>query len=96
VKHTSASLENIPWASKQSCAWMQCAWGASVCQWLDFGIYSCRPSDFIYYRIPCNEGIALCSYPAEGSIGYRKVPCPAQSFDVVMKGYFDEGISREW
>lgn len=31
----------------------------------------------------------------EGSIGYRKVPCPAQSFDVVVKGYFDEGISRE-
>lgn len=54
-----------------------------------------RPSDFIYYRILFNEGIALCSYLAEGSIGYRKVPCPAQSFDVVMKGYFDEGISRE-
>jgi hypothetical protein len=24
------------------------------------------------------------------------VPSPAQSFDVVMKGYFDEGISWEW
>ena len=54
-----------------------------------------RPSGFIYYKILINEGIALCSYPAEGSIGYWKVPCPTQSFDVVMKGYFDEGISRE-
>lgn len=53
-----------------------------------------RPSDFIYCKILFNEGIALCC-PAEGSIGYRKVPCPAQSFDVAMKGYFDEGISRE-
>jgi hypothetical protein len=54
-----------------------------------------RPADFIYYKILFNEGIALCSYPADGSIGYWKVPSPAQSFDVVMKGYFDEGISWE-
>lgn len=54
-----------------------------------------RPSDFICNEILFNEGIALYCYPAECSIGYRKVPCPAQSFDVSVKGYFDEGISRE-
>jgi hypothetical protein len=94
-EHRTQSTEHISRSLEQSCVWMQYGWGSFLCPSPDSEIYS-SVQIFIFQRTPVfNEEIAVFSTEAEGSTGYRKVPCSAQSFDVAVKGCFDEGIDRD-